>query len=58
MSVNTLHLRVRDQVSQAHSTARKVMVLYILMFKFLHRRREDESFWFQYELQQVEVHKI
>jgi hypothetical protein len=36
---------VRDQVSHPYKTTRKIMLLYILIFKFLQRRREDKGLW-------------
>jgi len=47
-SQNTLSLYssldVRDQVSHPHKTS-KIMVFYILIFKFLERRWEDRRLW-------------
>jgi len=34
------YIRVRDQVSHPYKTTGKIMVLYILIFTFLYRRRE------------------
>jgi hypothetical protein len=43
---NTLNLcfflRVRDQVSQRYKITGKVIILYILIFKFLEKRRDDK----------------
>jgi hypothetical protein len=38
-------LNVRDQVSHPYKTADKIIVLYILIFTFIHVRREDRRFW-------------
>jgi hypothetical protein len=38
-------LNVRDQVSHPYKTTRRIMVLYILTFKFLDNRREDRRLW-------------
>jgi hypothetical protein len=38
-------LNVRYQVSHTYRTTGEIIILYILMFKFLDSRREDESFW-------------
>ena len=47
--LNTLSLcsslNVRDHVSQPYSTTGNITVLYILIFKFLERSREDKSVW-------------
>jgi hypothetical protein len=46
---NTLSLRyslnVRDQVSYPYRTTGKIIVLHMLIFMFLHSRREDKTFW-------------
>jgi hypothetical protein len=46
---NTISLRsslnVRDQVSHPYKTTGRIMVLYILFFKFLESRREDRRLW-------------
>jgi hypothetical protein len=39
---NTLNLR--DQVSQLYNTTHKIIVLYILIFKFLERIQDDKKF--------------
>jgi hypothetical protein len=38
-------LNGRDQVSQPYKTTGRIMVLYILNFKFLDSRREDWRLW-------------
>jgi hypothetical protein len=38
-------LIVRDQVSHPYKTTGRIMVLYILTFKFLDSRREDRRLW-------------
>jgi len=41
---------VRDQVSSPYKTTSEIMVLYILIFKFLERKREEKRFgteWWQ-----------
>jgi hypothetical protein len=44
---NTLNLcsspSTKHQVSQPHKVAGKIVILHILMFKFLERRREDKD---------------
>jgi hypothetical protein len=42
-------LNVRDQVSHPYKTTGEIMVLCILIFKFLERRREDIRFWTEWE---------
>jgi hypothetical protein len=37
-----LFLNLRDKVSHPHKTTGRIMVLYILTFKFLDNRREDK----------------
>jgi hypothetical protein len=34
---------VRDQVSHPYNTTGKITVLYILIFRFFHMRREDKT---------------
>jgi hypothetical protein len=36
---------VRDQVSHPYSTSGKITVLYTLIFRFFHIRREEKRFW-------------
>jgi len=36
---------VKDQVPHPYKTNGKIIVLYILIFKFSHRRWEDKRFW-------------
>ena len=36
-------LNLRDQVSHPYMTTGKIVVLYVLMFKFLHRKLEDKK---------------
>jgi len=47
MFSNTLNLcssfSVKDQVSNSYKTAGKIMVLYILIFKFFERRRKTRD---------------
>jgi hypothetical protein len=38
-------LGVRDQVSHPYKTTDKIMILYILIFKFLERRQKDKRLW-------------
>ena len=38
-------LNVRDYVSQPYITTGNIIVLYILIFKFFERNREDKSLW-------------
>jgi hypothetical protein len=38
-------LNVRDQVSHPYGTIGKIIVLYVLIFKFFYRNREDRRFW-------------
>jgi len=38
-------LNVRDRASQQYSTTGNIIVLYILIFKFLKRSREDKRVW-------------
>jgi hypothetical protein len=38
-------LSVRDQVSHPYKTTGRIMVLYILTFMFLDRRRDDKRLW-------------
>jgi hypothetical protein len=38
-------LNVKDHVSHPYRTTYKILVLYILTFTFFDRRREDKSFW-------------
>jgi hypothetical protein len=38
-------LNVRDQVSHSYKTTGRIMVLYILTFTFLDKRREDKRLW-------------
>jgi hypothetical protein len=42
-------LDVRDQVSHSYKTAGRIMVLYILTFKFLHSKREDRRLWTEWQ---------
>jgi hypothetical protein len=39
------YLNVKDQVSHPYKTTGRIMVLYILTFTFLDKRREDERIW-------------
>jgi hypothetical protein len=36
---------VRNQVSHPYSTTGKIIVLYILIFRFFYMRREDKRLW-------------
>jgi hypothetical protein len=38
-------LNITDQVSWPYKTSGRIMVLYILTFKFLDSRREDKRLW-------------
>jgi hypothetical protein len=38
-------LKVKDKVTQAHNATDEILVLYILIFIFLEKRREDKRFW-------------
>jgi hypothetical protein len=38
-------LNIREQVSHPYRTTGKIIVLYILMFTFFDKRREDKMFW-------------
>jgi hypothetical protein len=46
---NTLSLCSRDQVSHPYRTIGKIMVLYILIFKFFGSRWEDRRFWTEWQ---------
>jgi hypothetical protein len=37
--------KVRDQVSHPYSTTEKITVLYVLIFSYFYKRREDKIFW-------------
>jgi hypothetical protein len=38
-------LNVRDHALQSYSTTGNIIVLYVLIFKFLERSREDKIVW-------------
>jgi hypothetical protein len=38
-------LNIGDKISDPYRTTGKIIVLYILVFKFLDSRREDRRFW-------------
>jgi hypothetical protein len=42
-------LNVRDQVSHPYKTTSKILVFYILIFKFFDSNREDGRFWTQWD---------
>jgi hypothetical protein len=44
-SQSMLFLSVTDQVSHPYKTTGRIMVLYILTFTFLDRRRDDKRLW-------------
>jgi hypothetical protein len=44
-SQSMFSLNVRDKVSHPYRTKGKITILYIVIFTFLDRRREDKSFW-------------
>jgi hypothetical protein len=47
-------LSVKDQVLRPYKTAGEIIILYILIFKFLYRWREDKGFWTELEQEFLE----
>jgi hypothetical protein len=42
-------LKVRDQVSHPYSTTGKILVMFILIFRFFDMRQEDRRFWTEWQ---------
>jgi hypothetical protein len=48
-------LNVIDQVSHPYRTTGKIIVLYILMFKFFNSNQEDRRFWTKWSKKTLKI---